>query len=1568
MAPYKKRTNLYSVINLFIMRISTRLFFIIVLMASLLPLNLAAQYLVSGSENPDVNGNYVADGTYNDKPTYYNGNFYLYYKDCTTKWAIGTLGNCPEYSTYSDGEKPTNDGWHSGGKYSGSIEGTIMVAAMNSLAYEKNWFLESAANNGSFSDSIRILLNSADSPFTGENGEDFVATGKVVVSNLPEGLTMKVIRTGDSTMTAVISGIATQHDWRNDVSNLTLAFQNRAFADYEASDVAFSTYDKLNVLFMENYLVFGADINPEVNDTFYLAGLFNNRPCYTNGDYHFRYKGCQYGSSWVLASNGQNCPLYSTSAPGDRLPVAGWYNGGQGDGTDDTLIVAMMNSIIYNKDAVQESSADDGSITDSIMIAYFAPVGGNTFSGNNGDDFVTDGKAVVANLPEGLTARIIRTSDTTLVLRFTGKATNHESETIIDNLTITLNNSAFALNNAGEVINATQAGLTIRFMLSLIVYGANFIPEVNGVYVWSGTYRNKPYFENEYYKLGYRGCNATWVIVDIGGDIGGGCPAYSTSTEGNFPPFEGWSDGGQGGNGDDTIFISRINSLVYSSAILMESQEDNGAFDEPVTISYMNRTGGNAFNGAVGDDFVADGKIVVDRVPAGLTAKSVLINDTTLLFGMIGNAVNHDFVDNVDSLRITFLDAAFTGNKASTVYNNEKRDMRLIYVMKYEVFDAENNPDVNGTYTSVGMHNDKLYFDGDGYLLGYRGCNTQWAIVDGSDPDNLNRGYCPIYKNTTQDLDMPPVTGWTDQPVSVQPHNSLLYSKTTIIESDRNDGSLDNSDTLVISYFMPKDGAHFTGANGSNFVADGKVLVTNLPDGIVVSAIRTSDSTLSVVFNGQSVSGDVNNVTFEFSNDAFEGISAARVFYSKRSDLVLNFHNEYLVASVGGDFSTILEAINSPRVSSGDILNLAAETFTENDLSLNKAIKFKGKGPGKTIVQADENPGVSATRIFTLNFNSIQENRVVFENLTMRNGNAGDRGGAIYNTRAHLVINNCEFIDNYAYYSGGAVYSDYAELICTNTTFSGNRVNYPGNYYTYGGSAMSLFNGDSESALVENCTFVNNSNISYGGALIIATDSTKIVNCTFSNNSAAYGGAIYVYSYTPRLINVLVANNTASAYANDIYGSVDVNYSLIESATGATITGANNITGTDPGLLLPAYNGGTTMTCAIPTGSVAKDNGTNTGTPEKDQRGMSIFNGIRDIGAYEFNDNAVILVSDTLLSIQTVAGDTLEFAYDLSAVNLNTSLKLETYGDIEISLATEDLFTSDSVLVIEPDVQGTINTTTVYVRVISNTIGSTVAGIIHSSNTADTVDLVLDIMVKGSPEGDNDAVVIPVNQIYAFKADDFTFSDPDGDPFVGITVVSRETTGDLEYNDVNITEGTVCTDITKVTFRPFDDEFGKPYASFTFRVKDGSGLMSHQIYTMTVSVNNVPLIQNPIPDGNARVGDSYNYAVPENTFADGDAEDNLTWSATLVDGSSLPAWLSFDPATRTFSGVPVTAGPITIKVTATDPSAATGSDEYVLTVAAASGLDDIQDAVYSVYPNPSTGWIKVSLKNTSKQG
>ena len=87
-----------------------------------------------------------------------------------------------------------------------------------------------------------------------------------------------------------------------------------------------------------------------------------------------------------------------------------------------------------------------------------------------------------------------------------------------------------------------------------------------------------------------------------------------------------------------------------------------------------------------------------------------------------------------------------------------------------------------------------------------------------------------------------------------------------------------------------------------------------------------------------------------------------------------------------------------------------------------------------------------------------------------------------------------------------------------------------------------------------------------------------------------------------------------------------------------------------------------------------------------------------------------------------------------------------------------------------------------------------------------------------------------------------------------------------------------------------------------------------------------------------RSGTALNYAFPANTFADTDAGDTLTYTATQSDGTALPAWLSFAAATRTFSGTPQAADveTLSVKVTASDGNGGSVSDTFDIVVSAAA--------------------------------
>ena len=125
-------------------------------------------------------------------------------------------------------------------------------------------------------------------------------------------------------------------------------------------------------------------------------------------------------------------------------------------------------------------------------------------------------------------------------------------------------------------------------------------------------------------------------------------------------------------------------------------------------------------------------------------------------------------------------------------------------------------------------------------------------------------------------------------------------------------------------------------------------------------------------------------------------------------------------------------------------------------------------------------------------------------------------------------------------------------------------------------------------------------------------------------------------------------------------------------------------------------------------------------------------------------------------------------------------------------------------------------------------------------------------------------------------------------------------------------------------------------------VQDKAGTTASDIFTLTVeNTNDEPTLENAIANQKAIEDKAFGFTIPENTFKDIDAGDELTYSVTASDGSALPSWLSFNSTTGTFNGTPslTDVATLDIKVVATDKQSATTSDIFTLTVEEAIDTD-----------------------------
>ena len=101
---------------------------------------------------------------------------------------------------------------------------------------------------------------------------------------------------------------------------------------------------------------------------------------------------------------------------------------------------------------------------------------------------------------------------------------------------------------------------------------------------------------------------------------------------------------------------------------------------------------------------------------------------------------------------------------------------------------------------------------------------------------------------------------------------------------------------------------------------------------------------------------------------------------------------------------------------------------------------------------------------------------------------------------------------------------------------------------------------------------------------------------------------------------------------------------------------------------------------------------------------------------------------------------------------------------------------------------------------------------------------------------------------YTFAAGDFGFTDGDGDVLASVEVVTVPVAGSLTLNSAAVSAEDRVTktqlDGGELEFTPAADENGAGYASFTFKVSDGTE-ESTATYTMTIDVTAV----NDAPEG-----------------------------------------------------------------------------------------------------------------------
>ena len=372
----------------------------------------------------------------------------------------------------------------------GSVQTNVLVFHDTpSLGYGGLSFTESSANDGSVSGSLIVTLTNG--TFNGGVGEDFATNSlKVQLLNVPAGLTGHVVVAGATQVQVSLGGRAVSHAAANGVTNLQVQWQAGAFSiDGAPLSSVFNTVTNFTISYTDpSSLGYGSTVFAEtvtnngtvggttltlVNKAFDAAA---DEDMVGNGKITVANLPAGLGLQIVRGASAQTATLVFTGAATSHAAANSIAN----------LTITLTDGAVVggNASAVSNYSRNDLAITFSNprILAYSAtlfselcggaidnrtPVTitltGDTLTGANGDDFVAAGRIAAANLPDGLTARITRSSATQLSVTLLGAAVSHASGDSVANVSFTFANTAFTAGNAVFVTNYQLGGITVAF-------------------------------------------------------------------------------------------------------------------------------------------------------------------------------------------------------------------------------------------------------------------------------------------------------------------------------------------------------------------------------------------------------------------------------------------------------------------------------------------------------------------------------------------------------------------------------------------------------------------------------------------------------------------------------------------------------------------------------------------------------------------------------------------------------------------------------------------------------------------------------------------------------------------------------------------------------------------------------------------------------------------------------------------------------------------------------------------------------------------------------------------------
>ena len=162
----------------------------------------------------------------------------------------------------------------------------------------------------------------------------------------------------------------------------------------------------------------------------------------------------------------------------------------------------------------------------------------------------------------------------------------------------------------------------------------------------------------------------------------------------------------------------------------------------------------------------------------------------------------------------------------------------------------------------------------------------------------------------------------------------------------------------------------------------------------------------------------------------------------------------------------------------------------------------------------------------------------------------------------------------------------------------------------------------------------------------------------------------------------------------------------------------------------------------------------------------------------------------------------------------------------------------------------------------------------NGGSVSDTFDIVVSAAPNTVPTARDGTVTTPEDEDYIFTAANFNYMDADSDTLANVKIVTLATPGVLKLDTTPVTSNQEITkadiDDKKLKFSPVANAHGNSYATFTFKVNDGTD-DSAPPNTMTIDVTPVNDPPTGLPEitGAAQVGQMLTASVSNIMDVDG---------------------------------------------------------------------------------------------------